>query len=449
MNRTNQDGSIPSNSTDREALANKYNMPASITDPAITSVTLACGMQVLVEPMPWLRTAAFSLSLNGGIQSEPQPLGGVASLVCEMVQRGAGPYSSRDLVAVQDNLGMDRNSSVSTSMVSFSSAMPADSLGDALRLYADVVRRPHLPSDQLDDAKQMAFQELRAIEDEPTQTVMLRLRELQYGEKLGRTAYGTAASLESISMADIRSFYEQHYHAGGAILAVAGKVDDEQVLALAEELFGDFKTHPVIKQGVPDGKPVYEHIQSASSQTHIALSFDALPYGHADYFKQRAAVGILSDGMSSRLFDRVREKRGLCYTITANCHSLKNGGGVFLYAGTTPERAQETLDVAVREIENLTDDLEQSELDRWKVRVESSLIMEQESSASKAGSMASDQLQLGRVMSTAEIEAIIASLTIDSIRGQWNSRPPSNYRIVTLGEEPLQPPRNRTQTQAN
>ncbi len=401
---------------------------------------LASGMTVLVEPMPWLRTAAFSLSLHAGVQAESLDCGGLGSLVCEMVQRGAGPYSSRDLVAVQDNLGIDRNSSVSTSMVSFSAAMPADSLADALRIYADTIRRPHLPADQLDDAQQMSLQELRAMEDEPTQRVMLRLRELQYGPSLGRTALGTSESVEAITMDQVRAFYETHYHAGGSILAVAGRVQAEQVIELATELFGDMKTGEPIRQGKPEGESVYEHIESPSSQTHIAFSFDSLPYGHADYFKRRAAVGILSDGMSSRLFDRVREKRGLCYTITANCHSLQQGGGVFVYAGTTPERAQETLDVALREIENLADDLDQAELDRWKVRVESSLIMEQESSHSKASSMASDQLQLGRVMSTAEIEEIIASLTVEGICDEWRRDPPKNYRIVTLGENPLRVP---------
>lgn len=394
-------------------------------------------MTVLVEPMPWLRTAAFSLSLHAGVQAEPLVGGGLGSLVCEMVQRGAGSYSSRDLVAVQDNLGIDRNSSVSTSMVSFNASMPADSLAGALRIYADTVRRPHLPADQLDDAKQMAIQELHAIQDEPTQRVMLRLRQLQYGPTLGRTPFGTVESVQAITMAQLRSFYETHYHAGGAILAVAGRVDRNEVLELAEELFGDFKTGSPIVQGTPRGEPAYEHIQSPSSQTHIAFSFDSLPYGHPHYFERRAAVGILSDGMSSRLFDRVREQRGLCYTITANCHSLQHGGGVFVYAGTTPERAQETLDVAIGEIENLADDIQPSELDRWKVRVESSLIMEQESSASKASSMASDQLQLGRVMSTSEIEAIIESITVDAICEQWRRHPPGNYRIVTLGEQPL------------
>ncbi|MCA9135167.1 MAG: insulinase family protein [Planctomycetales bacterium] len=388
--------------------------------------------------MPWLRTAAFTLSLRGGIQYESPDRGGLASMVCEMVQRGAGSYSSRDLVAVQDNLGMDRNSGVSTATVSFGSAMPAESFGEALKLYADVVRRPHLPSDQIDDARMMMIQELRAIEDEPTQRVMRRVREMQYGTRLGRGSQGTMESLTAIDADDIRNFYQSDYHAGGAILTVAGRVDPADVIRQAQDEFGDWRCNEFESAPQPQGQSGYEHIDADSSQTHIAFAFPSIPYGHPDYFRMRAGIGILSDGMSSRLFDRVREKRGLCYTVSASCHSLINAGAVFGYAGTTPGRAQETLDVTLSEIKNLPSDLEQSELDRWKVRIESGLIMEQESSASRASSLASDFFQLGRAMPTDELSQIIESLTLADVRDYWEKHPPSDYRIVTLGPEKLQ-----------
>ena len=397
-------------------------------------------MTLLVEPMPWLRTAAFSLTLPGGVDAEPNDREGLSGLVCEMVQRGAGPYSSRDLVAVQDNLGVDRSSGVSTSAVSFGAAMPAESLPDAIKLYAEIVRRPHLPQDQLEDARMMSMQELRAMEDEPTHRVMERLRRLHYGERLGRSTFGTEKGIESITAADVRSLFQDHYHAGGAILAVAGKVDPEVVKQWVVASFGDWAAKPVEPLGKPDGHSAYQHLESPSSQTHIGFAFDSIPYGAPDYFKMRAGIGILSDGMSSRLFDRVREQRGLCYTVTASCHSMKQCAGVFGYAGTTPERAQETLDVTLGEIEHLCDDLEVGELERWKVRIQSLLIMEQESSASRASSLASDYYQIGRPVTTAELEHDIESLTLDSVRDYWRSHPPCEYRIVTLGPHPLVPP---------
>ncbi|MEO1527924.1 MAG: pitrilysin family protein [Planctomycetota bacterium] len=406
----------------------------------IVTRTLENGLTILVQPMPWLRTAAFTLSLRAGIQNETSPQSGLASMVCEMVQRGAGHYSSRDLVAVQDNLGMDRHSGVATATVSFGAAMPAESLPDGLRLYADVVRRPHLPADQLDDARMMMMHELRAIEDEPTQRVMRRLRELHYGSRLGRGGQGTMESLAAITADDVRSFYQSNYHAGAAVLSVAGKVDADSVLADAEVAFGDWKTSDVFDPPEPEGRSIYEHLEAESAQTHLAFSFPNIPYGHPDYFRMRAGIGILSDGMSSRLFDRVREKRGLCYTVSASCHSLINAGGVFGYAGSTPDKAQETFDVTFHEIQNLTADLLQEELDRWKVRIESLLIMEQESSASRANSLGSDHYQLGRAMPTEELSQLIEALTLDGVKDYWDSNPPKDFRVVTLGPEPINVP---------
>lgn len=415
-------------------------MTASSTTDIVDNIhvrTLDSGMTVLVQPMPWLRTAAFSLALPAGVTREPDDRPGLASLVSEMVQRGAGSLSSRELVAIQDNLGMDRSGGVSTAMAGFGAAMPADSLAQAIAIYADIIRRPHLPADQLDDARMMGLQELRAIQDEPTHRVMRRLRERHYGSFLGRSTFGTAEGLEAITSDDVRDFFDQHYHSGDSILGVAGDVDPDEVFDIATEAFGDWRSGTAASLPAPRGQSGDESIESASAQTHIGFSFDAVPYGHPDYFTMRACVGILSDGMSSRLFDRVREQRGLCYTVSASCHSLPHCGGVFGYAGTTPARAQETLDVTLREIGNLADDLTVDELERWKVRIESGLVMEQESSASRASSLVSDQHQIGRPQSTGELQSLIGSLTRDRVRDYWLAHPPTDYRVVTLGPEPL------------
>ena len=399
--------------------------------------TIDCGMTVLVQPMPWLRTAAFTLAIPAGVSSEPADRLGLASMVCEMVQRGAGSYSSRDLVAVQDRLGIDRHSGASASMTSYSATMPADSLADAMSIHADILRRPHLPIDQLDDARMMAIQELRAAEDEPTVQLMDRLRIRQYGDVLGRNAIGDDAGLAAITSDDIRDYYTRQYHGGGSILGVAGLVDPDQVFGWAESHFGDWKTGPIPTPPEPDGQPGYESIESPSAQTHIGFSYPTIPYGHDDYFNMRAGLGILSDGMSSRLFDRVREQRGLCYSVSASVNHLGQTAAVFGYAGTTPARAQETLDVTLREMASLCDGLCDEELDRWKVRIESSLVMEQESSASRASSLVADQFQMGRPQTTDELRGLIDGLTLDGVRDYWTTHPPADHRIVTLGPEPL------------
>ena len=163
----------------------------------------------------------------------------------------------------------------------------------------------------------------------------------------------------------------------------------------------------------------------------------------------RAGIGILSDGMSSRLFDRVREQQGLCYTVTASCHSIEAGRRCFWrYAGTTPERAQQTLDVTLREISHLVDDLNEAELRRWQTRIQSLLIMEQESSAPRASSLASDY-QIGHPISTKELESAIEALTLDQVREYWKAHPPGDYRIVTLGPDRLSTPQDSHTSSVN
>lgn len=387
--------------------------------------------------MPWLRSAAFTLALPAGCQYEPRARRGVAGMACEMVQRGAGSRSSRQIVADSDNLGLDRYSSVTTAHTSFGAAMPAESLDAALALYADIVRRPHLPADQLEDARSVSLQELRATEDEPVQRVMIRLKELHYGETLGHSPQGTYDGLMAIDSADVRSYFESHYRPRDCVLAIAGRFDWSRTVERVEELFADWPESREARVPPPEGRAGYEHLEHPSQQTHIGLSFPALSYDQPDYFTLRAAIGVLSDGMSSRLFDRVREQRGLCYSVSASMHSLRGAGGVFGYAGTTPERAQETLDVTLAEIRSLGSTVEEDELERFKVRIQSHLIMQQESSSSRASQMANDWYFLSRVLEPEEIEAKISEVTPDQIEAIWETLQLDQLRIVTLGPQPL------------
>lgn len=411
-----------------------------IAEETVRLVRLENGLTILAQPMPWLRTAAFAMAVRGGVQAEPEGRQGLAGLVCEMAQRGAGPYSSRDVVALQDNLGLDHSAGVSTALASFGAAMPGTSLADALSLYAEIILRPHLPEDQLDDARLGALHEVRATRDEPTQQVILNVKEMQYGPRDGRATCGDEPGLQAVTIDDVRQFFADHFRPADAILAIAGNFDPDATIAHVIDRFGDWRGPRI---DIPDergGAPGYRHLPQESSQTHIGLAFDSVPLGDPDYFRMRAGVGVLSDGMSSRLFDRVREQRGLCYSVSLSTHSLLDRGSIIGYAGTTPQRAQETLDVTLREIESLVDGIEPAELDRWKVRMQSGLILEQESSWSRVSTLISDWYHRGRVVSMAELERRIEQLTVDEILGYWKSHPPGNYRIVTLGQQPLTVP---------
>jgi predicted Zn-dependent peptidase len=337
-------------------------------------------------------------------------------------------------------LGADTSGTVSTVHSTFGGAMPAESLQDTLAIYADVVRRPHLPEDQLEDARLSCIQEIRAIEDELPQKVLQELRLLQYGEPFGRSPPGMLEAIEAVTIGDIRRFFDTTYHPRGAILSVAGKIDWPRLKEHVAGLFADWRPEvvPRLQESLPAER--FHHLPHDSNQTHIGIAYDGVPYAHPDYFQARAAIGVLSDGMSSRLFTEVRENRGLCYAVYASCHSLRDRGSVLCYAGTTTERAQETLDVVLAEIRRLAEGVTADELDRLKAKLKSSLIMQQESSPARSSTMAADWYHLGRVQTLDELRGILDGLTCESINAYLAAHPPRDFRVVTLGEHKLEMP---------
>ena len=399
------------------------------------------GLTLVAEPMDWLESAAFSLLIPAGAARDPSHRLGLSSFTCEMVQRGCGARSSRQFIEDLELLGVDSSGSVANVHASFGGAMPAERLYDALAIYADVARRPHLHPDQLDDARQVCIQEVRSHEDDLAHQVMAELRRRRYPDPYNRVSYGDIEAIERVTLDEVRAHFRKYYQPHGAIFSVAGKIDWPRVRDHVANLFGDWtgQEQPLEELAAPT--EVYKHIPYESNQTHNGVSYRSVPYAHADYFQAHGAVGVLSGGMSSRLFTEVREKRGLCYTVSASPEALRDRGSVICYAGTTTERAQETLDVLVGELIRLRDGIAEEELLRLKARIKSSLVMVQESSAARTGQIAWDWYHLGRVRTLDELCAIIDGLTCDSINRYLTDNPPSDFRVVTLGAQPLEMPR--------
>ncbi len=398
------------------------------------------GLVLLAEQMEWLESAAFSIAVPGGCARDPGHRLGLANLVCEMVQRGCGERDSRQFVNDLENLGVDHSASVSTVHASYGGATTADKLEQALAIYADLMMRPHLPEQQLDDARQVCFQEIRALDDDLPQQVRLELRRRSYGEPFGRNSLGTFDSVSQITAADVRRHYQQAYSPRGAILSVAGKIEFERLRDVVGQLFQQWVPQPAPAYDETPAEHVSTHIQHESSQMHIGVAFPSVPYRHPDYYQARAAIGVLSDGMSSRLFTEIRENRGLCYAVYATCQTLLDRGCVLCYAGTTTNRAQETLDLLIGELRRLPEGIRPDELNRLKARLKSALIMQQESSASRCGSMAADWYLLGRVQRLDELKQVVDDLTCESVNTYLEAHPPAELIIVTLGQSKLELP---------
>ncbi len=398
------------------------------------------GLVLLAEPMPSVESAAFSMLLPSGCCREPVDRAGLATFACEMVLRGAGSRDSRAFVNDLDNLGLERGESVGVSHLSFSGATRAKNLPQALSIYADVVRRPRLPAAQLEAGRLVVLQELQAIEDDPSHKVMVELRRRHYADPWGRASSGDLAVLEAISIEEIEAFVARNVYPNGTIIAVAGRIDFEQVKGQIGELFADWQPAEEAPPQTAEQAAQTDHIEHESNQTQIGVAYPSLAYNDPRYFQAWGAIGALSGGMSSRLFTEVRERRGLCYNVYASHHTLRDRGSVLCYAGTSADRAQETLDVLIAEIIRLAEGIESHELQRLKARVKSGLIMQQESSAARASSIARDWYLLGRVRTLDEVGGLIDKLSLESINAYLAENPPRDFTVVTLGPNRLEVP---------
>jgi len=397
----------------------------------------ANGLTVIGQPMPWLQSAAFALSIPAGSRYDQKEKIGTANFLCEMVQRGCGDYDSRQFVEALQMLGVDFSSSAGNYHTHYGGALIASELLPALSITADVLRRPHLPADQLEEGRMVCLQEIAATADDLPQKAMSRMKARFYGDPDGRDSDGTIESIQSITLEDLQNFHQQFYQPNGMTIAVAGQFDFNAVVDEVGTLFDDWPSNPAPEiVGSPATKGV-EHIQFESEQTHIVVGFKGCTYADENYYLNRCAIGVLSDGMSSRLFTEVREKRGLCYTVFASNHSVKESAGVFCYAGTSAARAQETLDVVVEQLRELGNGVTEAELKRLKIQIRSGLVSQQESCRARANAINSNWFHLGRVRTLDEILENINSMTVEKINDYLVKNPPADFSLVTLGNQAL------------
>ncbi len=404
----------------------------------ISSHTYPNGLVLVAEPMDELQSAAFTFLAPAGCAYDPADRGGLSGFTCEMALRGAGERDNRQFILDLDNLGVERAESVSSTHTSYSGATLAENLPAALAIYADLLRRPHLPADQLEAGRLAMLQELRAVEDEPSQKVMIELRRRHYPDPWGRPTQGDQKALEATAIDDIRPHFARCYRPNGTILGVAGRVDWPRLKDLVGELLGDWTPGGDDEVRESPAGVRYEHLRHDSHQTQIGIAFPSVPYRHRDYFQAWGAVGVLSGGMSARLFTEVRERRGLCYSVYATHHTLWHRGAVFCYAGTGADRAQETLDVTLSELRRLAKGIEETELSRLKARIKSALIMQHESSSGRSSSLARDWYHLGYARTLEEVGRLIDGLSARSINAYLAEHPPADFTVTTLGPRALE-----------
>ncbi len=395
------------------------------------------GLTLAVEERPWTPGVALQLLLPVGAVNDPEGMEGAASLLEGWLWKGAGSRDARALADAFDDLGVRRGSSSALEHTTFAAQFLADKLAAVLELYADVLMRPHLPSEALEPVRQIALQELAALEDQPPKKMFAALRRAVFASPHGRNPSGNEAHLKAISAEALRADFARRYASQGAILALVGGITFEEAKQAVLSALGEWR-------GAGAGYPPIElapvralHLEQETAQVQIGLIYPDVSFDHPEFYSARLAAQVLSGGSSSRLFTEVREKRGLVYSVYAAPNGIKGYSYLTAYAGTTPERADETLRVMQAEIARLVEGVSEEELERTKVGLRAALVMQDESSRSRAASIARDLYLIGRVRTLDEIEAQIAAVDLTRINRYLAANPYQNPWIATLGPRKL------------
>jgi predicted Zn-dependent peptidase len=409
----------------------------------ITTRRLECGLPLIVEEMDGVKSAGLSWLIPAGTACEPEDRQGMATVTAELLMRGAGALNSRQHADALDRIGVGRSTDVGTYHVRIAATMLGDRALDALPLIVDMVRQPRMDAESFIPARDLALQSLESLQDDPRERAVVAARSRHFQTPFNRSPVGTHEGLTALTRDEIAAMWERHARPQGSILAFAGAVRADQLAARLDELLAGWSgAAPDFTRGA---QPVrgYAHETDQTNQVQVLLIHDAPAEPQPDSMLEKVAISVLSGGMSGRLFTEVREKRGLCYSVSAGYSSAREFGSVMAYVGTTPERAQLSLDVLLAELERInTPDgaVTPNELARAKVGMKSRIVFSGESTSGRAGALAYDFHRLGRSRSMDEIESDVERVTLDDLNAYLARRRLGPLTIQTLGPAALVPP---------
>ena len=395
------------------------------------------GLTLLGRVMDDVSSVAMAMLVRCGSADDPPAIAGAGAVAAEWLQRGAGQRDSRALNDALDSLGVQHSTNAQSEHMQITAAMLGRNLPAAIEIYADILTKPRLEDNTFGPCRELIQQDLIALEDEPARKAGMALRERFFPQPWGRCPYGSGQTLEAMTADALREHVVSHLSPDGGILALAGKFDWDAVRDMLTNRLGDWQGQARTEPAAARPAGGAGHIAKDSAQTHIALAYPSVLCSDERYYAARLGEAVLSRGMGSRLFTEVREKRGLAYHVSANYTSLRNSAGIFVYAGTRPALAQQTLDVTVGEIARLGEGISDDELTRAKTQIRSSLIMQSQSTSARASMMAGDWYHLGRLRSLAELSENIQAVTERDVMDYLREFPPRQFSISTIGPEPL------------
>ncbi len=378
---------------------------------------LANGLTVATDEMPGVETVSLGAWIGVGTRHEPAEMNGVAHLLEHMAFKGTGRRSAYDIAREIEDVGGHMNAYTSRENTAFYAKVLAENAPLAIDLVSDILLNPTFDEDELKRERAVVLQEIGQANDTPDDVVFDRFQETAYpGQAIGRPVLGTAEIVRGIGRGTLKDYMARHYGTGSMVISAAGNIDHGRFLKLAGAAF----------EGLP--REAGGRAESAAysggeyretrdlEQVHIVIGLDSVGYLDPHYYTASVFSTLFGGGMSSRLFQEVREKRGLVYSVYSFVAAYRDGGTFGIYAGTGESEAAELIPVICDELRKAARDLDDAEVARARTQLKASILMGLESTGSRCEQLAQQILTYGRPLSVDEIVAKIDAVDTAAVR---------------------------------
>ena len=411
------------------------------TGPEVCTARLSNGLRLVSQEMPTLETAALGVWVNTGGRHESAALNGASHLLEHMAFKGTERRDAYAIATEIEAVGGHLNAYTSREQTAYYAKVLKEDQALAMDLLGDILCHSQLADDELAREKDVVIQEIGQAHDTPDDIVFDNFQEVAYpGQAIGRPVLGSADGVAALGREDLFGYLGERYTAADMVLAVAGNIDHDKLLDWAGEAFGGIAPGP--GPGCERARYVGGEFRGRRDleQLHMVLGIDGIAYNDNDFYALQVLSTLLGGGMSSRLFQEVREKRGLAYSVFTFAASYVDGGLFGVYAGSGGEEGRELLEVVCDELRKACDGIREDEVARARAQLKSGLLMALESCYSRCEQLARQTLIYGRVKSVAETVAAVDAVDAAAVEAcMWrllNGAAPTFAALGPVAELP-------------
>ncbi|MHB1104028.1 MAG: M16 family metallopeptidase [Devosia sp.] len=384
---------------------------------SVRSTTLPNGMTVLTDDMPHLESASLGIWVKAGSRSETKAEHGISHMLEHMAFKGTNSRNALEIAEAIENVGGDLNAATSVEHTGYFARVLKEDVALAGDILSDILQNSLFKQDELDREQQVIAQEIGAARDNPDDHVFDLFQSAAYpNQPIGRTILGTVESVNSFNPDAIRAYMDRNHVGDRMVICAAGNVDHDALVDIAHDRFHELKAGGApepLKANYVGGE---ERLLSDHEQAHIVLGFEGRAYNSDGFYAAQILASILGGGMSSRLFQEVREKRGLCYSVYAFHWAFADSGIFGVAASTGENEVTDLLPVVLDELQKATETISDEEVIRVRNQIRAGLLMSLESPSSRAGQLARQQILWGRPIPLQETIERINRITTGRVK---------------------------------